>query len=99
MSVILNLVTKKDAIDFASNYNPTTSNVLDQLMPNEKTPNLVVAYKTAKKNQFAEMAEVHAYNTEDKIILQLLNLNVSFQIEVFKTIKKMNFSISIRKIR
>lgn len=67
MSVILNLVTKKDAIDFASNYNPTTSNILDQLFPNEKTANLVVSYKTVKKNQFAEMAEVHAYNTEAKI--------------------------------
>ena len=71
MSVILNLVSKKDAIDFASNYNPTTSNILDQLMPNEKTPNLVVAYKTAKKNQFAEMAEVHAFNTEAKISSRL----------------------------
>lgn len=71
MSVILNLVTKKDALDFASNYNPTTSNILDQLMPNEKTPNMVVAYKTAKKNQFAEMAEVHAFNTEAKISSRL----------------------------
>jgi hypothetical protein len=27
----------------------------------------VFSYKTAKKNQFAEMAEVHAYNTESRI--------------------------------
>lgn len=67
MSVILNLVTEKDMLDFSSNYNPTTSNILDQLFPNEKTSNLMATYKTAKKNQFAEMAEVHAYNTESRI--------------------------------
>ena len=54
-------------IDFSSNYNPTTSNILDQLFPNEKTNNIVFSFKTAKKNQFAEMAEVHAYNTESRI--------------------------------
>lgn len=67
MSVILSLINEKDMIDFSSNYNPTTSNILDQLFPNEKTNNIVFSYKTAKKNQFAEMAEVHAYNTESRI--------------------------------
>jgi hypothetical protein len=67
MSVILSLINEKDMIDFSSNYNPTTSNILDQLFPNEKTDNIVFSYKTAKKNQFAEMAEVHAYNTESRI--------------------------------
>ena len=67
MSVILDLIKEKDVIDFSSNYNPTTSNILDQLFPNEKTNNIMLTYKTAKKNQFAEMAEVHAYNTESKI--------------------------------
>lgn len=67
MSVILNLVPEKDMIAFSSNYNPTTSSLLDQLFPNEKTANLVASYRTAKKDQFAEMAEVHAFNTEAKI--------------------------------
>ena len=67
MSVILNLVPEKDMIAFSSNYNPTTSSLLDQLFPNEKTSNLVATYQTVKKDQFAEMAEVHAFNTEAKI--------------------------------
>lgn len=67
MSVILNLVPEKDMIAFSSNYNPTTSSLLDQLFPNEKTSNLVSTYQTVKKDQFAEMAEVHAFNTEAKI--------------------------------
>ena len=66
MSVILDLV-KKDVVDFSSNYNPTTNSILDQLFPNEKTDNIKLAYMQARKNQFAEMAEVHAYNTEAKI--------------------------------
>ena len=67
MSVILNLVPEKDMIEFSSNYNPTTSSLLDQLFPNEKTNNLVATYLESKKDQFAEMAEVHAFNTEAKI--------------------------------
>ena len=67
MSVILNLVPEKDMIAFSGNYNPTTSSLLDQLFPNEKTSNLVATYQTVKKDQFAEMAEVHAFNTEAKI--------------------------------
>lgn len=64
---LLNLVKKQDTVDFSSNYNPTTSSILDQLVPNEKTPNLKVAYLQARKNQFSQMAEVHAFNTESKI--------------------------------
>lgn len=67
MSAILNMIPEKDLIDFSSNYNPETSSVLDQLFPNEKTDHLVERYRRVKKNQFAEMAEVKAFNTESKI--------------------------------
>lgn len=61
------LVNKADMVDFASNYNPTTDSVLDQLLPNEKTQNMKVSYLQARKNQYTQMAEVHALNTESKI--------------------------------
>lgn len=67
MSLVDSLVTKRDMVDFASNYNPTTPSLLDQLFPNEKTQNIELAYIRAKKNQYTQMAEVHAEDTEAKI--------------------------------
>lgn len=68
---MLDLVTKKDMIDFASNYNPTTPSLLDQLVPNVKTQNMEQEYIRAKKNQYVQMAEVHAEDTETKIATRL----------------------------
>ena len=67
MSLKDTLVTQRDMVDFASNYNPTTDSILDQLVPNEKTQNIEQAYIRAKKNQYTQMAEVHAEDTEAKI--------------------------------
>lgn len=67
MSILANLIGKDDVVAFSSNYNPTTSSILDQLFPNEKTPNMKLAYMQARKNQYSQMAEVHAFNTESKI--------------------------------
>lgn len=68
MSVISNMIKNEDVVDFASNYNPTDgANILDQLLPNIKTSNMKVAYMQTRKNQYKQMAEVHAFNTESKI--------------------------------
>lgn len=64
---LLQLINKSDMVEFSSNYNPTTDSVLDQLFPNEKTANMKVSYLQARKNQYTQMAEVHALNTESKI--------------------------------
>lgn len=67
MSVLSKLVTNDDVVEFSSNYNPTTSSLLDQVFPNEKTQNLKLSYLQARKNQYTQMAEVHALDTESKI--------------------------------
>lgn len=64
---LLRLIKDQDVVDFSSNYNPTTDSILDQVFPNEKTNNIKLAYLQARKNQFTQMAEVHALDTESKI--------------------------------
>lgn len=60
-------VTDSEMVSFSSNYNPTTSSVLDQLFTNEKTDDIKVSYLQIKKDPYSQMAEVHAYNTKSKI--------------------------------
>ena len=60
-------VTDSEMVSFSSNYNPTTSNLLDQLFPNEKTEDIKISYLNTRTNPYSQMAEVHSYNTESKI--------------------------------
>lgn len=60
-------VKDSEMVSFSSNYNPTTTSLLDQLFPNDKTEDIKLAYLQIKKNPYSQMAEVHSYNTESKI--------------------------------
>ena len=64
---MIELIKKADVVSFASNYNPSTDTLLDQLFPNEKTNNINVSYLQTKTNKNAPIALVHAYDSEAKI--------------------------------
>lgn len=65
--MLTDLIKKNDYVEFSSNYNPTTSSLLDQLFPNEKTSNLKVATARVKKGNAPIMALVHSFDTEANI--------------------------------
>lgn len=64
---MIELIKDADVVSFASNYNPETGNLLDQLFPNEKTRNINISYLQTRKNTNAPIALVHAWDSEAKI--------------------------------
>ena len=60
-------VKDTEMVSFSTNYNPTTSSLLDQLFPNKKVEDIKIAYMNMPKKATTQMAEVHTYNSESKI--------------------------------
>lgn len=65
--MLTDLIKKNDYVEFSSNYQPSTGDILDQLFPNEKTSNMKVATARVKKSPYKIMATVHSFDTEANI--------------------------------
>ena len=51
-------VKDSEMVSFSSNYNPTTTSLLDQLFPNDKTEDIKLAYLQIKKNPYLSLIHI-----------------------------------------